>query len=89
MVKYNRELLDECLVRDCATLTGEYMSLTRDTKIKYKCKCGNEGEKTFKLIYKNGGAYCEGCCKVNTTGSAITKPTKFYRSIRLSEPVFL
>ncbi len=24
-----------------------------------------------------------------TTGSAITKPTKFYRSIRLVEPVFL
>jgi hypothetical protein len=78
MVKYNRELLDECLVRDCATLTGEYMSLTRDTKIKYKCKCGNEGEKTFKLIYKNGGAYCEGCCKVNTNNKKMNKRTLKY-----------
>jgi hypothetical protein len=66
------------LVRDCATLTGEYMSLTRDTKIQYKCKCGNEEEKTFKLIYKNGGAYCKACCKVNTNNKKMNKRTLKY-----------
>jgi hypothetical protein len=78
MVKYNKELLDECLVRDSATLIGEYEKLIRDTKIRYKCNCGNEGEKTFKLIYKNGGAYCEGCCKVNTNNKKMEKRTLKY-----------
>ncbi len=78
MVKYNRELLDECLVRDCATLTGEYKKLTRDTKIQYKCKCGNEEEKTFNLIYESGGAYCKACCKVNANNKKMNKRTLKY-----------
>ena len=67
MVKYNRELLDECLTRDCATLYRECEKLNRDTKIQFKCNCGNDGEKTFKLIYDSGGAYCEGCVNKNKT----------------------
>jgi len=78
MVKYNRELLDECLIRDCSTLIGEYKKLNRDTKIKYNCKCGNEEEKTFKLIYESGGAYCKDCCKVNTNNKKINKRTLKY-----------
>ena len=67
MVKYNRELLDECLTRDGATLYRECEKLNRDTKIQFKCNCGNDGEKTFKLIYDSGGAYCEGCVNKNKT----------------------
>lgn len=71
MVKYNRELLDECLVRDHSTLIGEYEKLNRDTKIRYKCNCGNEGEKTFRRVYLSGGLYCEACCKVNLLKKSI------------------
>jgi hypothetical protein len=39
---------------------------------------------------KKKSTECIGDCSDDKfTGSAITKPTKFYRSIRLSEPVFL
>ncbi len=65
MVKYNKELLDECLVRDSASLIGEYEKLNRDAKIKYKCNCGNEDEKTFRRVYLNGGLYCEDCSNKN------------------------
>lgn len=78
MVRYNRELLGECLERDCATLIGEYQSLTRDTKIQYKCKCGNEEKKTFNLIYESGGAYCKDCCKINTNNKKMNKRTLKY-----------
>jgi len=71
MVKYNRELLDECLTRDCATLYRECEKLNRDTKIQFKCNCGNDGEKTFRRVYLSGGLYCEGCCKVNLLKKSI------------------
>jgi hypothetical protein len=45
---YNRALLDEILLRDGATLIGEYEKLNSEVIINFKCKCGNEHQK--KLI---------------------------------------
>jgi len=82
MVNYNRELLDECLTRDCATLYGEYEKLNREAKIQFKCNCGNDGEKIFKTIYDRGGLYCKECTKINTS---LKKESKTYNKKVLYE----
>ena len=64
-VKYNKELLDACLERDGATLVGEYEKLNRDSVIKFLCKCGEEGDKNFRLIYENSGMFCKKCSKIS------------------------
>lgn len=61
-VRYDRALLDEVLKRDGATLVedGEaYEKLNRDSKIKFICSCGEEGEKTFRNCFEK---YI--CCNV-------------------------
>jgi glutathione peroxidase-family protein len=58
---YNRDLLDEILLRDGATLIGEYEKLNRETVIQFKCKCGVECSKTFRRSYENMGCYCKKC----------------------------
>jgi len=62
MTKYNKELLEECLKRDNATLIGYYEKLNREMYIKFKCSCGEEGEKRFKFIISIG-ATCSKCSK--------------------------
>jgi hypothetical protein len=57
--KFNKILLDECLLRDGATLIGEYESLTKRTNIRFVCKCGLEGNKRFIAIADQAGAYCK------------------------------
>lgn len=65
MVKFNRELLDTTLQRDGATLVGEYDTFKRDSKIPFRCSCGVEYVKGFRLMYESGGAFCEKCTKTN------------------------
>lgn len=45
--KFDKALLDECLVRDGATLIGEYDVLDNKTIIKFKCNCGIDYKKNF------------------------------------------
>jgi hypothetical protein len=56
---FNKELLDECLKRDGATLVGEYDKINRDSIIKYTCKCSVEYSKMFRYLLENGGAFCD------------------------------
>jgi hypothetical protein len=60
MVRYNKELLEECLARDGATLIGEYERYNRDVFIRFKCSCGNEGKRNIYNIHKNK-ADCNEC----------------------------
>ena len=60
-VRYDRALLDEVLKRDGATLVGEYEKLNRDSKIKFICGCGEEGDKKIYYIYSISGMYCNKC----------------------------
>jgi len=51
--KFDKELLDSCLVRDGATLILiKYLNdrnlINRDIIIEYKCKCNNIGSRTFR-----------------------------------------
>jgi hypothetical protein len=48
---YNKELLDETLKRDGATLIGEYEKLNREIIISFICKCGNIHKKNFRAAY--------------------------------------
>ena len=61
---FNRELLDECLRRDGATLIGEYDTLNRDCNIQFSCKCGNQGCKNFRRLEKTG-MFCKACTNNN------------------------
>jgi hypothetical protein len=65
MTKYNKELLEECLKRDNGTLIGNYEKLNRNSCIRFKCSCGEEGEKTLRRAFLNGGLYCKLCCIQN------------------------
>lgn len=62
--KFDKVLLDECLIRDGATLVGEYEELNRSSIIKYKCKCEINDEKRFTQILISG-IYCKKCTMVN------------------------
>jgi len=59
--RFTKELLDEILQRDGATLIGEYEKITRDIPIKYKCKCGGEYNKMMRYIVEEAGALCKDC----------------------------
>jgi len=59
--RFTKELLDEILQRDGATLIGEYEKITRDITIKYKCKCGEEYQKMMRYIVEEAGALCKDC----------------------------
>ena len=59
--RFTKQLLDEILQRDGATLIGEYKKITRDIPINYKCKCGVENTKIMRGIVENAGALCKDC----------------------------
>lgn len=63
-VRYDKDLLDTTLARDGATLVGEYEKLNMSIKIKYLCKCGKEGSKTFRSIVQYG-TLCIICSNMN------------------------
>lgn len=66
--KYDRALLDKVLERDGATLVGNseaYKKLNRETKIKFVCKCGESGEKSFRSFIDYGGVLCNKCLNKN------------------------
>jgi hypothetical protein len=57
---FTKELLDETLLRDNATLVEDYSGGGRRTLIKFRCSCGSLREKTFCLIV-TAGAICIDC----------------------------
>jgi hypothetical protein len=61
-LKYNVNLLVECIKRDNSELIEEYKKINSKSRIKFKCgKCKKENEKTFFFIYNYGGAFCKEC----------------------------
>jgi len=70
LTQYNRELLEEDILRDEATLVGEYDGLHVYSMISFICKCGNEGAKKFRSLHNKGGACCSQCAKVNGKNKA-------------------
>jgi hypothetical protein len=78
--RFNKELLDKCIIRDGATLIGKYDKLNRDCDIKFlcSCKCVDEQIKKFRLIYENGGMFCQKCTAKNKTNKKIETTLVFY-----------
>lgn len=65
-IRYNKELLESCVLRDKCVLEEEYNHLNRDIFIKYTCSCGKEGcYKKLYYIYLEGGAFCKDCLLKN------------------------
>jgi len=63
--KFNKELLEEYLIRDNASLIGTYDKLTREVIINFKCCCGKEHSKEFKNLVERSGLYCKECTRKN------------------------
>jgi hypothetical protein len=59
-IKYTEELLYNCIYRDNAVIIGNYDNITRNSIIKFKCKCNIDAQKNLRCIY-NYGAFCKKC----------------------------
>ena len=68
---FDKPLLNACLLRDGATLVGEYETLNRDIQITFKCKCGCIYRKTFRSC-NSYGCYCKIC--IMTSAAIKTHP---------------
>jgi hypothetical protein len=60
MPQYNREYLTECITKDSAILVETYIHTTKDSRIQFQCKCGNDGNKSFQRAVISG-FYCNDC----------------------------
>lgn len=58
--RFTRQLLDEILQQEGATLTGDYEMFKDDVVIRYICKCGTCHQKSFRSIVRSG-AVCKKC----------------------------
>jgi hypothetical protein len=66
-MKYNRELLEQCIKRDDSTLIEENLNtINAKTQIYFICNCGINHNKLFSGLYKEGGAYCKECALKNS-----------------------
>jgi hypothetical protein len=64
-MKYNLELLQSVIERDnCIIDITKYPKINRETRIKFICKCGKEGDKTLRNMYENG-TMCKICLESN------------------------
>jgi hypothetical protein len=63
---YDKILLQNNILRDCATLISNYDKLTRDTNIEFICNCGTNYIKRFRYI-NEVGAKCLECTNINKT----------------------
>jgi hypothetical protein len=71
--QFNKELLDEILQRDEATLVGDHNDdLTCHTSINFKCKCGNNHTKKFISLVNWNGAICKSCSSELKKGRTAT-----------------
>ncbi len=59
--KYTKEILLLIESRDNAKIIGEYSKLNRETRIYFKCICGNEHNKVFRSIKEDSGFFCKDC----------------------------
>jgi hypothetical protein len=65
--KYDTIALNKQIEVDKATLLNVYDTVTRNTSIMYRCKCGNNYTKTCRRIIDSGGAVCLPCGRKNST----------------------
>jgi hypothetical protein len=66
--RFDRVFLDECILRDEATLLANedsYEHLIRKSTIHFTCKCGKESTKEFVYLADRSGAFCKDCSRKN------------------------
>lgn len=63
------ETLNDIIQRDKAQLLNKYNSITKNTNIKFICKCGEESEKNCLQLIKVSGAFCEECTRITWTNN--------------------
>lgn len=62
--KFDKILLEKCMIRDNATLIGKYSKLTRNVDIAFICNCNVQvPAKNFRQLYETG-AKCEKCIEI-------------------------
>jgi len=62
-LKYTKELLDSAILRDGATLIGEYEKLNTKTIVHFECKCGKKANKIW--VSENFIAKCMSCTRAH------------------------
>jgi hypothetical protein len=60
-IRYSHSLLESIISRDKAILIGDYPKMNQEIRISFKCNCGEEHTKGFRLIYEVSGAFCKKC----------------------------
>ena len=70
--KYTLELLNNLILNYKAELVGEYSNYDLNvlSNIKFKCSCGQEREKSFRMLLLCG-AYCTNCTNINSLNNKI------------------
>ena len=63
--KFDRDLLGKTLLRDKASLVGDYNKLTREVIINFICNCGKSYSKDFKGVIERSGLFCKECSVKN------------------------
>lgn len=71
------ESLHTTIQRDHASLLNEYMSVTNNTIIYFRCNCNKESEKNCLQLIGVSGAFCEKCTRIKWTQN--TKKTNLER----------
>jgi len=62
-----KEVLDDIIKRDNATILGTYDKITNLININFKCQCGEEGIKNCLQLIKVSGAFCTKCTRLKST----------------------
>lgn len=60
-MKFDKNLLIECLIKDQSLLINIQLPLNRDSIITYECRCKNIFKKCFRELSKIDGAICKTC----------------------------
>ena len=86
---YNYELLLSVIARDNANIICENYSnikLNKSSIILYSCSCGNKQcSNKFSYMYKNSGAFCKDCIKINRINKTKATNLKKYGKEYISQ----
>lgn len=85
---YNQELLEEKLIEDKATLIkviNKSNKISRESKIYFRCNCGEEHNKNFRIIVETSGLFCKYCTNINKQKKTVKTNNEKYNCDNVSQ----
>lgn len=81
-----KKLLQPQIIKDNAVIITEIPDkINRDFRVKFKCNCGVEYDKTIRKIIERSGLYCKNCSEKNRKRNIINTLIKKYDITNLSQ----